>query len=580
MKVKQFFLSSILLFVGLQIKAQQNVSLGTNSFNGVDSKGNTAIGTNAGQYIDPLLYPYPNSYIGYYNTYIGSNAGKGKLNESIGQDNTAVGYGAGEAITSGSFNVYLGRGAGQNLNASSGNVFIGRIAGRGLTPLPQNLSAGGNVCVGDEAGVTIQGISNTYIGKNAGHGPVNVGTTGSWNTYVGNNCGANMISGNNNTFIGTVQLPSQGKTSTIPGNNTSGTIIIADGAGGPFETSSGNQRLYIHNNGNTGVDIGNNTIPQNRLVMNSQGAVAGTLGLRFNNCPTTSITNPTSKVLSVNDAGDVILVDDKQATNGVGITSTCNSANFITKSSGTNGDLTCSSIYDDGLGHVGFGFGSSLPGTSFNVMFAGNNATYGGSYNVSDKKFKKEIKPIQNALDKIMSLEGKTYFWNKEVNKDINFTSELQYGLLAQDVQKIIPSLVIESENGDLAMNYTGLIPVLIEALKEQQSQINELKQQMSDSFKAQNQDLLQFSNTKIISVSPNPSNDVITVSLNIEKEVQTATLQVHDINGTILSSLNLKERNTNITKTLQKDNFGKGIYVVSLVVNGKSIDTKKIIFN
>ena len=555
-------------------------SFGLNAFNNFFdvSKQTTVFGVSAGQYNNPENNAYPYLSRGMGNSYFGYFAGRGVSGvTSTAYNNVCVGAGSGQDIITGSLNVFVGEGAGKWARNSNQNVFVGRSAGMGISG--STSGNGGNVCIGNESGVTNQGSNNTYLGGFSGHGPVNVPTTGSRNTYLGFNCGLNMISGSGNTFIGTVILPSGIATNITSGENTSGTIVLADGNSGGFGLT-GNQRLYIHNNGNTGIDIGNNTIPQNRLVINSQGAATGTLGLRFNNCPMTSIANPTNKVLSVNNLGDVILVEDKEATNGDGITSTCNSANFVTKSSGTNGDITCSSIYDDGLGHVGFGFGSSLPGTSFNVMFAGNIANYGGSYNVSDKKFKKDIKPIQNALDKIMNLDGKTYFWNKEVNKDIDFTSELQYGLLAQDVQKIIPSLVIESENGDLAMNYTGLIPVLIEALKEQQSQINELKQQMSESFKVQNQDLLQFSNTKIISVSPNPSNDVITVSLNIEKEVQTATLQVHDINGTILSNLNLKERNTNITKTLQKDNFGKGIYVVSLVVNGKSIDTKKIIFN
>ena len=46
------------------------------------------------------------------------------------------------------------------------------------------------------------------------------------------------------------------------------------------------------------------------------------------------------------------------------------------------------------------------------------------------------------------------------------------------------------------------------------------------------------------------------------------------------MSSLNIKERANDITKSLQKDNFGSGTYIISLFVNGKSLDTKKIIFN
>ena len=100
-------------------------------------------------------------------------------------------------------------------------------------------------------------------------------------------------------------------------------------------------------------------------------------------------------------------------------------------------------------------------------------------------------------------------------------------------------------------MNHTGLIPVLIEALKEQQLQIEELKSQLSDNFKKQNHDLIALENTKIISVSPNPSNDIIAVSINIDKSVTQAKLMVYDLKGAVLSSLNIHERDNNITKTL-----------------------------
>jgi trimeric autotransporter adhesin len=547
------------------------VSLGVLSWNNTTSslKGNTYIGYEAGRFtstVNTIVDGINQNTINAGNTYIGFKAGKGISSTliSTASSNVCVGSGAGENIISKGLNVYIGASAGKNISESGNNVCIGFRAGEGV--LNQQNVFGGNVIIGSQAGATNVGYANTFIGKDAGLLTNSVVSTGINNTYVGSGCGKNIV-GSNNTFIGKHKLTS---------NPMSNTIIISDG--------NESQRLYISSNGNMGIDLGGDfTVPENRLELNSTGAVANTLGLRFRNFTNTNFntltTDATPKVLSVNANGDIILVDDKQAINPAGtLSTTCNTANFITKSVGATGNLTCSSIYDNGTNNIGFLYGSAVP-TNVNVSV---NGTFGatGVFNTSDKKFKKDIQPIASALDKIMNLEGKTYNWRKDEFKDKNFTSELQYGLLAQDVQKVIPSLVIESENGDLAMNYTGLIPVLIEALKDQQAQINELKQQLTDNFKAQNQDLLQFSNTKIISVSPNPSNDVISISMNIEKEVQTATLQVHDINGIVLSSLNIKERTTNVSKTLQKDNFGKGIYIVSLIVNGKSIDTKKIIFN
>lgn len=566
-----------------------DVSIGINSFEkalGV-TRGCVMIGAAAGKNNLKTINPINVSF-GAGNTYIGSRAGMGKgTTVSNAFNDVFIGAESGINITSGINNVFVGTASGAFNEVGSESVLIGHQAG-------YSTNASGNVYVGNRSGVYATGQHNTYLGFNTGYKSVIpiLANSGSDNTFLGYQCGATMTTGFNNTFVGKVILPSVAATSLLAGNTTSNTIILATGNGALFN-DSGSQRLYIHSNGNAGFDIGNNNIPQNRLEINSTGpgAVANTLGLRFRNFPSASVTNPTSKVLSVNAQGDVILVDDKEAVGGTITAVACsNPVNFVTKFSAVNNEITCSQIFDNGTSvgigtsigvdpTLGFGYSSSGATGIVKLDVQGVTRT-AGFFITSDKKFKKDIKPIESSLEKVLTLDGKTYNWRNEEFKDKNFGNELQYGFLAQEVQKVIPSLVIQSENGDLAMNYIGLIPVLIEAMKEQQTQINELKFQITDNFRTQNQDLLQFANTKIISVSPNPSDDEILISVNIDKEVTAAQLQVHDINGTVVSLLNLKERATNISKSLQKDNFGKGIYIVSLVINGKSIDTKKIIFN
>ena len=101
----------------------------------------------------------------------------------------------------------------------------------------------------------------------------------------------------------------------------------------------------------------------------------------------------------------------------------------------------------------------------------------------SDKRLKQDILPIENALNKILTLNGVTYNWNKEFDPDINLDDHNHIGLLAQDVEKIIPQIVHTdtSKNQLKSLAYTELIPVLIEAIKEQQTQINELKNKLKD---------------------------------------------------------------------------------------------------
>ena len=101
----------------------------------------------------------------------------------------------------------------------------------------------------------------------------------------------------------------------------------------------------------------------------------------------------------------------------------------------------------------------------------------------SDSRLKKGIVPLQNSLQKITRLNGYDYYWKNE-----NADSSLQTGVLAQEVQKIFPHLVKENNEGILSVNYSGLIPVLIESIKEQQKQIDELKTLVEKLLKQQSQ--------------------------------------------------------------------------------------------
>ena len=108
----------------------------------------------------------------------------------------------------------------------------------------------------------------------------------------------------------------------------------------------------------------------------------------------------------------------------------------------------------------------------------------------SDKRLKTNIEVIESPLEKINKLSGFTYHWNKEKCKEAGFKpkDEGQIGVFAQDVQEVIPEAVKiapfdqdengESKSGDnyLTVQYEKIIPLLIECIKEQQVQINELK--------------------------------------------------------------------------------------------------------
>lgn len=107
----------------------------------------------------------------------------------------------------------------------------------------------------------------------------------------------------------------------------------------------------------------------------------------------------------------------------------------------------------------------------FRVNSNGSAWLQGSLTQNSDETLKKNIEPIANASDLLQQLHGYRYQW-----KDESADADKQLGLLAQEVQKVLPELVQEGDNGKLGVNYSGLIPVLLEALKEQRSEIDKLK--------------------------------------------------------------------------------------------------------
>ena len=91
----------------------------------------------------------------------------------------------------------------------------------------------------------------------------------------------------------------------------------------------------------------------------------------------------------------------------------------------------------------------------------------------SDARLKKDIDPITLGLEAILQLEGKTYKWS-----DTSRSQQTHIGLIAQEVEKVIPEVVTEDENGFKAIAYAKLTTILIEAIKEQQTRITELENQ------------------------------------------------------------------------------------------------------
>jgi hypothetical protein len=143
----------------------------------------------------------------------------------------------------------------------------------------------------------------------------------------------------------------------------------------------------------------------------------------------------------------------------------------------------------------GIGLYSQAPTTTWAAYF--NGYVYSTQvYQGSDRKLKTNIQPIESPLSKLLQLNGYTYDFKPELLDKYGLGTGKNIGIIADEVEKVFPELIRDTkliakqegkpgqkanpeEGMDIkAVNYTGLIPVLIEAIKEQQKMIDILKQQ------------------------------------------------------------------------------------------------------
>ena len=101
------------------------------------------------------------------------------------------------------------------------------------------------------------------------------------------------------------------------------------------------------------------------------------------------------------------------------------------------------------------------------------------AFSTSDKRLKENIKPLDNALNKVMQINGVEFDWKKLTEKEketIHGNKGRDVGVIAQEIEKVLPEVVTQRDNGYKAVKYEKIVPLLIEAIKEQQKQIEELK--------------------------------------------------------------------------------------------------------
>jgi hypothetical protein len=111
------------------------------------------------------------------------------------------------------------------------------------------------------------------------------------------------------------------------------------------------------------------------------------------------------------------------------------------------------------------------------VIYQGGRAKWASNTVISDIRLKTDIQPIQRPLERLTSLQGISFCW-----KDKSIGKERELGLIAQEVEQTFPELMQTLGNDEKLVQYEKFVPVLIEAMKEQQKMIEELREKMAES--------------------------------------------------------------------------------------------------
>lgn len=121
----------------------------------------------------------------------------------------------------------------------------------------------------------------------------------------------------------------------------------------------------------------------------------------------------------------------------------------------------------------------NMPGVNGDLRVEGH-LSYGTIGAISDKRVKKDIVPIEGALDKISNLKGVYFYWDKKDPRIKTLNNRRNIGLISQEVEKILPELVDTDADGYKYIQYPNVVAVLVEAIKEQQGQIESLREEIN----------------------------------------------------------------------------------------------------
>ncbi|MGB3946659.1 MAG: tail fiber domain-containing protein [Bacteroidia bacterium] len=250
---------------------------------------------------------------------------------------------------------------------------------------------------------------------------------------------------------------------------------------------------------------------------------------------------------------------------------------------GKAGGETSGTNYNMFLNSIGLGIGSLAQAYGSVALYVVGDVRCTGLYYSSDKRFKKNIVQIDGALEKILKLNGRTYEFNRDAFKEMSFSEGKNIGFIAQELSEVFPELVKADDKGFYSVNYTAIIPVLVEAMKEQNKKITILEQAINEikktnlSLNIDNVSNNNDSDIKLNQNNPNPFSENTSIGYLIPSSIIKAEISIFDMQGTLLKTYAINERGSG-SLLISGGELKSGMYLYSLIADGKEMDTKRMI--
>jgi len=174
--------------------------------------------------------------------------------------------------------------------------------------------------------------------------------------------------------------------------------------------------------------------------------------------------------------------------------------------------------------------------------------------------------------------EHKAY--EKLMKDEMKLCARRHFGIDAEELQKIYPDLVLEGQDGYLAVNYVELVPLLIRSIQELKQELDAVKGESKAMTRSISNESAGFNATATGNVlyqnNPNPFKEQTTIRFSLADDVQDASICIFDMTGKMLNTLPISSGDSSVS--VNGWELGEGMFLYSLIVNGQVIDTKRMV--